>query len=249
MTKLKRASLQTILGLLLAAVAYGQPTFTATTLSSAYTAGDTVINVASATGFTAKTTVAQIGRELMQVLTVSGTKIGVRPGAFGTRSTNHGNGMPVLVAANENFSACGGGGGGGPCGFAYNSEFSGGPFYSGTFPVTLTTAGALTYTAGQVLAGLILRDPNGAARTDTTPTAALLVAAVPGAMNGSSFRFTIRNDADAAETITVAAGTGGTTSGTMTIAQSNSKEFLVRFTRVDSGNEAYTIYSLGTVVH
>ena len=100
-----------------------------------------------------------------------------------------------------------------------------------------------------VLAGLILRDTNGGARTDTLPTAVLLVAANPGATVGSSFEFTIRNTAGAAETLTVAGGTGGTTSGTMTIAQNNSKRFLVRFTNVSSGNEAYTIYSLGTVVH
>lgn len=113
---------------------------------------------------------------------------------------------------------------------------------------TLTTAGALTLTAAQLLGGLILRDPNGAGRTDTTPTAALLVAAIPGVQIGQFFEFTIRNDADAAETITVAAGTGGTASGTMTIAQNNMKRFLVRFTAVVSGSEAYTLYSLGTVV-
>lgn len=113
---------------------------------------------------------------------------------------------------------------------------------------TLTTASALTLTAAQLLGGLILRDPNGAGRTDTTPTAALLAAAVPGVAVGSFFEFTIRNDADAAETITVAAGSGGTTKGTMTIAQSNMKRFLVHFTNVTAGSEAYNIYSLGTVV-
>ena len=52
-----------------------------------------------------------------------------------------------------------------------------------------------------------------------------------------------------AETITIAAGTGGTTSGggTMTVAQNNAKMFRIRFTGVAPGSEAYTIYSLGTV--
>jgi len=249
MRKLKLATLQGILLLLLAGLAYGQPTFTVTTLSAAIDSDDTSMSVASATGFTANTTVAQIGRELLRVRTVSGTTIGIIRGAFGTRATNHGNGMPVVVAPNENFAACGGAVGFGQCGFRYSSEYSASLFYPSTFPVTLATAGNLTLTAGQILSGLILRDPAGGARTDTLPTAALLVAAMPGATVGSSFTFTIRNTADAAETITVASGTGGTDSGTMTIAQNNSKTFLVRLTRVDSGNEAYTAYSLGTVVH
>lgn len=114
---------------------------------------------------------------------------------------------------------------------------------------TQTTASNKTITAAQILGGLILRDPNGGARTDTLPTAALLVAAISGAKIGDAFEFTYRNTADAAETITIAAGTGGTASGTMTIAQNNTKRFLVVLTGVVSGSEAYTVYSLGTVVH
>lgn len=116
-------------------------------------------------------------------------------------------------------------------------------------PQTVTTAGAVTYTAAQLLAGLILRDPNGAGRSDVFPTAALLKAAVPGAAVGSSFSVVIRNTADAAETITMTAGTGVTISGTATIAQNNTKTFLVRFDNVDAGSEAYTAYSVGTFVH
>ena len=112
---------------------------------------------------------------------------------------------------------------------------------------TVATAGAATYDAADVVGGLILRDPNGASRSDVTPTAALLVAAVPGAVVGSGFEFTIRNTADAAETITLTAGSGVTLSGTMTIAQNNSKRFLAVITNV--GTPAITIYSLGTVVH
>lgn len=123
--------------------------------------------------------------------------------------------------------------------------------YSKTLPnfkttvATITTVGNVTLTAAEVLGGLILRDPNGGARTDTLPTAALLIAAIANAAVGQSFEFIIRNTADAAETITVASGSGGTDSGTMTIAQNNSKRFLVR---IDSAT-AYTLYSLGTVVH
>lgn len=126
------------------------------------------------------------------------------------------------------------------------------PFLSGLLhpkfavPSQITTASAITYTAAQLLCGLILRDPNGAGRADLFPTAASLVAAVPGADADTVFEVTIRNDADAAETITMTTNTGLTLSGTMTIAQNNIKRFLVRFTNVTPGSEAVTIYSLGT---
>lgn len=123
---------------------------------------------------------------------------------------------------------------------------------TGWFTTTVTTdatAGAKTYSAAELIGGLILRDPNGGARNDVTPTAAQIVAGFAGGIAGSSFEFTIRNTADANETITITAGAGVTLSGTMTIAQNNSKRFLCRLDNVDSGTEAVTIYSLGTAVH
>lgn len=115
--------------------------------------------------------------------------------------------------------------------------------------LTDSTAGAKTYTAANLIGGLILRDPNGLGRSDVSPSAADLVAGFTGAVVGSAFEFTIRNTADANETITLTAGAGVTLSGTMTIAQNNSKRFLAVFTNTGSGTEAVTIYSLGTVVH
>lgn len=114
---------------------------------------------------------------------------------------------------------------------------------------TITTAGAVTFSAAEVAGGLILRDPNGAGRADLVPTAANLLAAIPSAQVGQAIKFTIRNTADAAETITVTTNTGVTLSGTMTIAQNNSKSFMAVFTNVTAASEAYTLYSLGTVVH
>jgi hypothetical protein len=109
---------------------------------------------------------------------------------------------------------------------------------------TITTADVVTYTAAQLLGGLILRDPNGGARSDVTPTAALIIAAMKQAGVGNAFEFTIRNDADASETITVTGGTDVTLSGTMTIAQNNMKRFLCLVT----ASTTVTIYSLGTIV-
>lgn len=248
----------TFVAFLLASVAaFAQqqnPTFTVTTLSAAINSTATIMTVASATGFTANTTVAQIEDEVVGIAAVSGTTITIRRGQNGTRAANHASGSAVRVAAPQNFSACPGVSGTGVgCGILYNqapltTRYSSGPFFPTTTPATVTTAGAVTYTAGQLLNGIILRDPNGSGRTDVLPTAALLVAAIPGVTVGTTFDFWIRNDADAAETITIQAGTGGSVSGTATIAQNNSKMFRLRFTAVDSGNEAYTVYSLGTAV-
>lgn len=118
-----------------------------------------------------------------------------------------------------------------------------------TTVTTDATAGARTYTAAELVGGMILRDPNGDNRSDVTPTAALIVGAVTAAIATSSFEFIIRNTANAAETITVTAGAGVTLSGTMTIAQNNSKRFLAVIDNAGSGTEAVTIYSLGTFVH
>lgn len=118
---------------------------------------------------------------------------------------------------------------------------------------TETTAGAVTFTAAQILGGIILRDPNGAGRADLLPTAASIVTALKSSGRpckvGAAFEFTIRNTADAAETITVTTNTGLTLSGTMTIAQNNSKRFLAVVTDARDGNAAVTVYSLGTVVY
>jgi hypothetical protein len=115
-------------------------------------------------------------------------------------------------------------------------------------PAVVATAGAATYTAAQLLGGMILRDPAGAARSDSLPSAALLVAGLPGVAVGTTFRVIVRNDAAGAFAITVLAGAGVTLSGTATIAQSNLKVFMVRFTNVSPGTEAYTVYSLGSLV-
>ena len=120
-----------------------------------------------------------------------------------------------------------------------------GPVVPTVTPATISTAGAVTYTTDQILGGLIRRDTNGGARTDILPTASLLVAAMQGVQVGHSFQFDIKNIAAAANTLTVSAGAGGTTEGTMTVAQNNIRYFQVVFTNVGIGTEAYTVYSLG----
>lgn len=121
-------------------------------------------------------------------------------------------------------------------------------------PVENDTDAAQTYTAAQLLSGFIIRQV-GTGRTDTLPTAALLVAAIQGVMVGHSFNFRVRNTSSSSVNITVAAGTGGTFGGTIsgihygtqtaTIAQNADRMFKVIFTNVTAGSEAYTLLSLG----
>lgn len=84
---------------------------------------------------------------------------------------------------------------------------------------TITTTAAVTYSAAQYLGGYIARDPNGAGRADLVPTAAQINAANPALVVGSFFDTTIKNTADAAETITLTANTGVTLIGAITVAQ------------------------------
>lgn len=111
-------------------------------------------------------------------------------------------------------------------------------------PTFDNTAGPLTVTAAMILGGTLLRDPNGAGRTDVLSTAALLVAAIPGAAVGDIIALYVVNCADAAETITMSVGTGGTWKATQPAAariipQNTSRWVFMRLTNVGGGTEAY----------
>lgn len=84
---------------------------------------------------------------------------------------------------------------------------------------TINTTAAVTYSAAQWLGGYIARDPNGAGRADLVPTASNINTANPSLAIGSYFDTTLKNTADAAETITLTANTGVTLIGTITVAQ------------------------------
>ena len=114
-------------------------------------------------------------------------------------------------------------------------------------PGSDATAGNITLTAAQVLAGLFVRDPNGASRTDVLPTAALLVAAMTRPAVGDVIRLLVVNGADAAETITFTAGSGGSydanqTAASRLIGQNASKLMHIRLTNVTASSEAYVVY-------
>ena len=102
----------------------------------------------------------------------------------------------------------------------------------------------VTLTAAELLTKVIDGTPTAAAQY-TLPTAALLVAAIPGAAVGSSFMFFVNNKSAGAYTITVAAGSGGTGDGTLTVAQHVVRSFLVIITNVTGAAEAYFVYGIG----
>ena len=114
-------------------------------------------------------------------------------------------------------------------------------------PFSDATAGNITYTAAQLLTGIIVRDPNGDSRTDVLPTAALLVAAIVRPAIGDVVKTLFVNGADAAETITFTAGTGGgfdtnQTAASRLIGQNASKIMHIRLTNVTAASEAYVVY-------
>lgn len=107
----------------------------------------------------------------------------------------------------------------------------------------VTTAGAATYTAAAIAGGVITRDPAGGARTDVTPTAALLIAGTPAlTVDGDAIACYLINTADAAEAITIDPGSGVTIANAgQTIAQNESAILL--FVRTSS--TAVTCYIIG----
>ena len=226
---------------------------TTTTLSAAAQPNDKQLLLASLTNVVnpapnkSNRTILLIDRELVEVLSILNSSTGlvsVNRGVLGTLSAFHNIGANVWVGHEQDMQP-----------FQDDRGFGLG-FYSRMAVEfeTINTASIAngvntTYTSAQILGGLILRNPS-AGVTDTLPTATDLINTLRSftkdAYIGMSFEFTIQNGSGGANTITVAAGTGGTTNGTMTIAQNNMKRFKIVITNV--ANPAYTVYSLGTVV-
>ncbi len=110
--------------------------------------------------------------------------------------------------------------------------------------------GNQTITIAQLKTGILYDDPEGAG-TWTLPTAALIVAGLPGYKVGDCLDFVVINDATtgADEIITMAVGTGGTAAGNLLVAAPNvtedqensgSAQFRIRITSAT----AYTCYRI-----
>lgn len=107
LTRFTRAAAAVVVGLLLlASPVWAQTALTSTTLSAAMTdTSGQAMGVASATGFTALTTVAMIDKELVNVRVVNGTQISITRGIAGTRASTHVSGATVWVGPQFAFQA------------------------------------------------------------------------------------------------------------------------------------------------
>lgn len=112
-------------------------------------------------------------------------------------------------------------------------------------PTSINTAGNVTLTAAQVLSGIIVRDTNGGARSDTLPTAALLVAAITNPQVGDVLRCSMVGGGAAIWTILV--GAGGAFDANQLAAQQivgvgQTKVMCIRLTNITPAAEAYVVY-------
>lgn len=112
-------------------------------------------------------------------------------------------------------------------------------------PTSINTAGNVTLTAAQILSGIIVRDTNGGARSDTLPTAALLVAALVNPQVGDVLTCNMVGGGAAVWTILVGAG------GAYDAAQLAAQQVVpigvtipmkIRLTNVTPAAEAYVVY-------
>lgn len=125
--------------------------------------------------------------------------------------------------------------------FGIQSPRSSSPSVVEIVPAAITVDANATITAAQLLTGLIERSGPSAGRTDTLPTAAQICEAV-GVSEPFYFLFCIRNSSGS--TVTLAAGTGGSTSGTMTVVTVAEKAFRLKVTNATPGSEAYVVQAL-----
>ena len=100
-----------------------------------------------------------------------------------------------------------------------------------------------TYTAAQLLGGIVTRTGITANRVDAVDTAANIVAAIPGAVVGTSFDFVVNNNDDASTVTVNGASTGITYEGVATaLAAGDAWLFKVFITNVTAASEAATVY-------
>jgi len=124
------------------------------------------------------------------------------------------------------------------------------PIKMGTRTLVALTDGAATPTIAQLMTSSIFTMTPGAARTFTTPTAALMVAGVTGATIGSWFDFTIVNLSATTNAygVTLTAGDAGVTLVGSPVVYSGSGTFRAVLTNVTGLSEALSIYRIDDAV-
>lgn len=118
----------------------------------------------------------------------------------------------------------------------FNNLISNGAPAFGNFFLTRVPAplAARTYLGGELVGGIIVRG-NTTATTDSTDTATNIVNAIPGAVNGQTFPLLLANIGSGS--LTIAAGTGVTITGSATVSSLSCRLFLGQVT----GSAAVTL--------
>lgn len=111
----------------------------------------------------------------------------------------------------------------------------------------VASAAGVTLTAAQMRGGLIVRSA-AIAVSDTLPTAAQIVAAIPACEIGSTIWFDIVNNNTGLLTI-AAPDASVSLSGTTTIATLFTRSYCARVTIAASGSEAVTLYGISTAAN
>ena len=107
--------------------------------------------------------------------------------------------------------------------------------------IAKTNDGTNTITAAEMRAGIWEHSGQTASRTDTTPTAAALVADIVGAQVGTTYQVVFANTDDASDMV-IGAGAGVTIVGNATIAAGKVAIGIVHFTNVTGASEAVKLY-------
>lgn len=113
-----------------------------------------------------------------------------------------------------------------------------------TAQTSASTTG-ITLSNANLLNQVFVRTAANSAQTDTTRTAAQLVAAIPGVTVGSSFRWVYKNASSNATTLGLGSGvTKGQSADSLTCTNAQNTEFLFVFTNVTASSEAVAIYTI-----
>lgn len=118
-----------------------------------------------------------------------------------------------------------------------------GDLVRGTTPVTIDNVAGVTWTAVQMRGGQITRSGANAV-SDTTPTAAQIVAAIPGCEINSTIEFDVINTNTGL--LTILLGSGVIPAGTTTIATVFTRHYRARVTNATLNSEAVTLYGVST---
>lgn len=112
----------------------------------------------------------------------------------------------------------------------------------GAMAAPQTATSTATLTAAQIVNTMLVANPSTSAATYTLPTAALIDAAVPNAVAGSTFDLYIVNLGTSSGTVTLALGTGITDGGNALVAVGTTSSAAFRFRKTADG--AYTVYKI-----